>query len=86
MNFTKLNNLNETLAQAYENKHRELLNICKQIQENYPELGIEVVNTLFSDIEISYTRITVKTTKVLRLTTPDKLTKDLEKFMEQVRG
>ena len=86
MNFTKLNNLNETLAQAYENKHRELLNICKQIQENYPELGIAVVNTLFSDIEISYTRITVKTTKVLQLTTPDKLTKDLEKFMEQVRG
>lgn len=86
MNFKKLNNLNDTLAKAYEDKHRELLHVCKQIQEQYPELNIEVKNTLFSDIEISYTRITVKTTKLLRLTTPEKLTKDLEKFMEQVKG
>ena len=86
MNFKTLNDLNDTLAKAYEDKHRELLNICKQIQEQYPELSIEIKNTLFSDIEVSYTRITVKTTKLLRLTTPEKLTKDLEKFMEQVKG
>lgn len=86
MNFKTLNDLNDTLAKAYEDKHRELLNICKQIQKQYPELSVEVKNTLFSDIEVSYTRITVKTTKLLRLTTPEKLTKDLEKFMEQVKG